>query len=201
MKLFKSWYLLLASVGLVLAVQVQANTIEPKTVIEDRYQAILKLIETNTLVAGLSEEELFKLMEQELDPVVDFPRIARKVMGKFSRQASDSQLATFTRSFKRTLVNTYSKGLENIDKLDHVEIEDAVLDSRGNRAKVSSVIKLSTGESYQVVYSLFLNKEGRWMVENIVVEGVNIGIVFRNQFAHYMEQYNDIEKTIANWGK
>lgn len=199
-RLWAGMLFLLLSAAL-LAGQAQANSNDPKLVIEERYQAFLDLVENKTLVAGMPEDELYSLMEKELGPVVDFNRIALKVMGKFSRQASDQQLVVFADSFKRTLVNTYSKGLEHIDKLQKVDIDEAVLDSRGRRAKVNSVIRLSTGETYQVVYSLYLNPEKQWKVENLVVEGVNIGIVFRNQFAQYMEQHGDLEAAIANWGK
>lgn len=191
--------LVVALVSSMLTTAVAAN-IGPKEVIEDRYQAFLGLVESKAIVAGMPKDELFNLMEKELDPVVDFSRIARKVMGKYSRQASADQMTIFTESFKKTLVNTYAKGLENIDKLKTVDIDEAVIDAKGKRAKVNSFIKLSTGEQYQVVYSLFLDKSGAWKVENLVVEGVNIGIVFRNQFAQYMEQYGSVDKAIANWG-
>ena len=182
---------------------VQASVTEPKAVIEERYQSILDLIESKTLVAGMPEEQLFELMEQELSPVVDFPRVARKVMGKFARKANSEQLSQFTDIFKRTLVSTYAKGLDQLDQLEKVDINDAVLDAKKRRAKVSSQVQLKGGQRFKVVYSLFLKKDKQqWLIENIIVEGVNIGIVFRNQFAHYMEQHNqDIDKVIANWGQ
>ncbi|OMH38293.1 phospholipid-binding protein MlaC [Motiliproteus sp. MSK22-1] len=181
---------------------VRASVAEPNEVIEERFQSIQGLIENKVLVPGMSEEALLELMDQELSPVFDFPRVARKVMGKFARNASKDQLSRFTGIFKKTLIATYSKGLEQIDQLDHVEVEKTVLDKKGTRAKVSSYVVLKNGQKYQVVYSLFL-KEGRgWLVENINVEGVNIGVVFRNQFAHYMEQYNQsIDKVLTHWGE
>ncbi len=180
----------------------QANVIAPKGVIEERYQSLLKLVEDKVLVAGMPEDQLLLLMEKELDPVVDFPRVSRKVMGKFARQATDQQLSEFNTIFKRTLVNTYSKGLDQLDQLDRVEVAEPVLDKKGDRAQVSSVISLKGGQNYRVIYSLFLKDKQRWMVENIIVEGVNIGIVFRNQFAHYMEQYGEnIDQVLAHWGE
>ncbi|MCW8887273.1 MAG: ABC transporter substrate-binding protein [Motiliproteus sp.] len=188
---------------LMLAPLAQASTTEPKAVIEERYQSFLSLIESKTLVAGMPEEELIALMEQELSPVIDFPRVARKVMGKFARRASPEQLNQFTDIFKRTLVTTYAKGLDQLDQLEGVDIKDAVLDKNKRRAKVDSQIVLKGGQQYKVIYSLFLNKDKQqWFIENIIVEGVNIGIVFRNQFAHYMEQNNqDIDKVIGSWGQ
>ncbi|MFT6915777.1 MAG: phospholipid transport system substrate-binding protein [Motiliproteus sp.] len=178
----------------------QAAQEKPEQVINASYLSIQKLITDQVLIAGMPEQGLLELMENELGPVIDFKRISRKVMGKYARQASDDQLQLFNNVFKRTLVSTYSKGLDRLDELDTFEVESADYDARGIRASVGSTIALKGGERYQVQYSLFLNDQEQWKVENLVVEGINIGLVFRNQFAHYMEQYDDISKVIANWG-
>ena len=178
----------------------QAPSIKPEQVINGSYQSLLKLIKDKVLVAGMPEQALLDLMENELGPVVDFEQISRKVMGKYVRQASEANMTRFNQVFKNTLVNTYSKGLDRIDELERFEVGDAVYDKRGNRAKVDSLIVLKGGEQYQVQYSLFLNDQQQWKVENLVVEGINIGLVFRNQFAHYMEQFSDVSKVIESWG-
>ncbi|MFT5719848.1 MAG: phospholipid transport system substrate-binding protein [Motiliproteus sp.] len=188
----------LLSVGVM--APLQAAEEKPEQVINASYLSIQKLINDQVLVAGMQEQKLLDLMELELGPVIDFERISRKVMGKYARQASDAQLLDFNQVFKRTLVNTYSKGLDRLDELDTFEVGSADYDARGIRASVGSSIVLKGGERYQVQYSLFLNEQSQWKVENLVVEGINIGLVFRNQFAHYMEQYDDISKVIANWG-
>ena len=194
-------HLLVLWFGLSLSWLAQAEEeASPEQVISISYTSLQKLIDDQVLVAGMAEEELLALMEQELGPVVDFNRIARKVMGKFSRRASEDQLQKFNEVFKRTLVKTYSKGLDELDKLAGTEVGEAVFDNKRKRAKVPSVIILKDGTRYQVQYSMFLNKQQQWKVENIIVEGVNIGLVFRNQFAHYMETHNDIDLAIENWG-
>lgn len=194
---------LLLLVGLLSAgvmTPLQAVQQKPEQVINASYLSIQKLVKDRVLVAGMPEQALLDLMEHELGPVIDFERISRKVMGKYARQASDAHLQRFNKVFKSTLVNTYSKGLDRLDELDRFEIGGADYDSRGIRASVSSIIILKGGERYQVQYSLFLNEQEQWKVENLVVEGINIGLVFRNQFAHFMEQYDDISKVIDNWG-
>lgn len=194
---------LLLLVGLLSAgvmANVQASQDKPEQVVNGSYQSIQRLISDRILVAGMPEQTLLELMETELGPVIDFERISRKVMGKYARQANAAELLRFNQAFKTTLVKTYSKGLDRLDELDTFEVSSADYDPKGERASVASVIVLKGGERYQVQYSLFLNKQEQWKVENLIVEGINIGLVFRNQFAHYMEQYNDISKVIDNWG-
>ncbi|MEH6823169.1 MAG: ABC transporter substrate-binding protein [Motiliproteus sp.] len=187
-------------VGMLMVSGLQAAQMKPEQVINASYVSIQKLISDRVLVAGMPELELLGLMENELGPLIDFERVSRKVMGKYARRASAAHLLRFNQVFKRTLIRTYSKGLDRLDELDAFVVAGAAYDKSKKRAKVGSTIILKGGERYQVQYSLFLNAQKQWKVENLVVEGINIGLVFRNQFAHYMEQYNDIPKVIDNWG-
>ena len=42
--------------------------------------------------------------------------------------------------------------------------------------------------------------QGEWKVRNVIVNGINIGKLFRDQFADSMQRNgNDLEKTIASW--
>ncbi len=192
----------ISAVALMLWVPFAAATLaKPEQAIDGLYKSFLQLVDAGRIQANTPESDIFALMEQELGPVVDFSRIAKKVMGKYSRQASDEQLNRFTLVFKKTLVSTYSKGLEKIDLLDRVEVSAGMLDSSGDRAQVPTAILLKDGSVYNVVYSMFENGSG-WNIDNIVVEGVNLGLVFRNQFAHYMQQYgNRIDDVIVHWGE
>ena len=192
----------LSAVILMLWVPFTAATMtKPEQTIDGLYKSFFQLVENGRIKASTPESDVFLLMEQELGPVVDFSRIAQKVMGKYSRQASADQLDRFTLVFKKTLVSTYSKGLEKIDLLDKVEVRAGMLDGSGDRAQVPTAILLKDGSVYNVVYSMFENGSG-WNIDNIVVEGVNLGLVFRNQFAHYMQQYgNRIDDVIVHWGE
>lgn len=190
---------LLLTATLCFSVFARAEAATPEQVIDSSYQSLQRLVDDKVLVAGMPDEALLELMEKELGPVVDFPRIARKVMGKHGRKASAEQKQNFTAIFKHSLVKTYSKGLENLDQLKEVKIGKAVYDKKKKRAKVPSVITLKDGQTFQVQYALFLNKANEWKVENIIAEGINIGLVFRNQFTHFMEQHKDVGKVIDNW--
>ena len=41
--------------------------------------------------------------------------------------------------------------------------------------------------------------EGGWKIRNIIVDGINIGIQFRNQFAEAMSKYGDIQYVVDHW--
>ena len=70
---------------------------------------------------------------------------------------------------------------------------------KGNREKVSLQIVTST-KLYPAVYDMYLNKQGEWKLINIVINGVNLGLTFRNQFYSLMEkEENNLDLVIENW--
>ena len=59
---------------------------------------------------------------------------------------------------------------------------------------------LNTGTSqYPVSYKLRKNKDG-WKIVNIIINGVNLGLTFRNQFQALAVLHDEnIEITLRNW--
>ena len=53
---------------------------------------------------------------------------------------------------------------------------------------------------YPATYDMYRNKEGEWKIINIVVNGVNLGLTFRNQFYSLSIKRNaDIDLVIEEW--
>ena len=59
---------------------------------------------------------------------------------------------------------------------------------------------LNTGSSkYPISYKLRKGDDG-WKIINIIINGVNLGLTFRNQFqALAISNNEDIESTLNNW--
>ncbi len=142
---------------------------------------------------------LYQIVDSNISPYVDFPLVAKRVMGQYYRQASDGQRQRFVGVFKDSLVRTYGNGLA---AYDHQTIN--ILPGRGpvsgTKASVQMEIVSNSGQSIPVSYELQRNEHGNWMLENVVLNGVNLGLTFRNQFASDMEQYhNNIDHVISHW--
>lgn len=147
-----------------------------------------------------ASDAFYQEMEQELTNFIDFRRIAARVMGRYARQASEEQRDAFVEKFKRSLFNTYAKALADTSDFEIRVNEARFLEQNKDRASVNLTVISESGKSYQVVYSLFKNNEGRWMMENVIVEGVNIGLAFRDRFQQEMEKHRgNVQAVIANW--
>ena len=71
--------------------------------------------------------------------------------------------------------------------------------SNSKRAKIQLEI-ITQSKVYPALYSMYLDKNSKWKVINIIVNGVNLGLTFRNQFYALMKSHNnDVDKVIEEW--
>ncbi len=136
-----------------------------------------------------------------LDPVVDFDFIARSVMGPYSKGASEAQREEFAKVFKIGLVDTYAKGVSGFGNRDIVTLPPNGDIGGQRRISVEQKIEGSDGTDH-LSYTMAQNRQDQWKLINVVLNGVNLGKTFRNQFAQAMVKYgNDIDQVISHWGQ
>ncbi|MFL1455810.1 phospholipid-binding protein MlaC [Marinobacter sp. GN3S48] len=145
-------------------------------------------------------EAFYSSMDKELREFVDFRRIAARVMGRYARQTSPEQRDEFVEKFKRSLFDSYAQALVSADDFS-IEVQGAEINaSNSERASVQMEVQTAGGNRYPVTYSMYVNGEGRWMMENIIVEGINIGLAFRDRFAQEMEKNaGEVQAVIDGW--
>ena len=144
-------------------------------------------------------EEFINAISLSLQPLVDFKRISRNVMGKYYKDANKTQIEKFNKVFKSTLLNSYSKTLAEFKDERIIVSKETKKSSKGNREKVFLQIFTST-KVYPATYDMYLNDQGKWKLINIVINGVNLGLTFRNQFYSLMKsESNDIDLVIEKW--
>ena len=118
---------------------------------------------------------------------------------KYSRRATPEQMQRFQDNFKRSLMQFYGNALLEYDnqaiRVLPARMEDA------ERASVGMEVKDSKGTIYPVSYTM-VSLNGQWMLRNVIINGINIGKLFRDQFADTMQRNgNDLDKTIDGWAE
>lgn len=140
------------------------------------------------------------IIEENLVPYVDFDRIARRVMAKYYQQATPDQRTRFQQAFKDGLIKAYGSALANYNDQKFEVVKPGKGDVQPTRATVNMNITMRDGALYRVQYAMFVNDQGAWKLENLVLEGINLGLTYRNNFAEMYQQYGgNIDKVIANW--
>ena len=167
--------------------------------VEKIHEDIVLVVRANQGIYEENPEEFIKAISFALEPLVDFKRISRNVMGRYYKDANKEQIEKFNKVFKASLLETYSKTLAEF-KDEEIVVSSVVKKSpKGNREKVSLQIVTST-KVYPATYDMYLNKQGQWKLINIIINGVNLGLTFRNQFYSLMEKEgNNLDVVIEKW--
>ena len=162
---------------------------------------------TNRMLADLSaNKEKYKQDPQDfytalntiVGPVVDAEGISKSIMTvKYSRKATPAQMQTFQENFKKGLFQFYGNAL--LEYNNQGIVVDPAKDESGDRTSIGMTVKGSNGAIYPVQYTLE-KINGEWKLRNVIINGINIGKLFRDQFADAMQRNgNDLDKTINNW--
>jgi phospholipid transport system substrate-binding protein len=162
---------------------------------------------TNKMLADLSANkekykqdpsQFYNALNTIVGPVVDAEGISRSIMTvKYSRKATPAQMQTFQENFKKGLFQFYGNALLEYNN-QGITVAPAG-DESGDRTSVNMSVKGNNGAVYPVQYTLE-KVNGEWKLRNVIINGINIGKLFRDQFADAMQRNgNDLDKTINGW--
>src|SRR5690606_9798396 len=107
---------------------------------------------------------------------------------------------------RASLVRTYSRGLlafggSRIEIMplspeDSAEADDA----DGARVSVRQLIHADRNQPYVVLYQMGQEDPAGWKLRNVIIESVNLGEVYRDQFlAAAREKNGNLDAVIASW--
>ncbi len=192
---------LVAMLALMLSLNVSANE-ELRQYVDENTQRLVQQLNEEQGLFESDPEAFYKRMDQAMTDFVDFRRIAARVMGRYARQTSPEQRDEFVERFKRSLFESYAQAL--VGSADDFEINvksASVNPNNDDRGSVDMEVTSDSGNRYQISYSMYRNSDGVWLMENVIVEGVNLGLAFRDRFAQEMEsRRGDVDEVISNWG-
>ena len=180
----------------------QSNAIaesNPHQFIDSQSQEMVSIIRNNQALYA-NDPELFKeKINTIFEPMVDFRRVGASVMGKkYYLSASKSQRLQFIQSFKESLLDTYSSTLAQWGDQKIVTIFPEVSALKTTQDVQQNLI--TSSNIYPITYKVRKDKNGNWLIINIIVNGVNLGLTFRNQFQALAKEHNEnIDEIIKHW--
>ena len=169
-------------------------------VVKDATDQLLGDLKANKAAYQQNPQSFYDSLDRILGPVVDSEGISRSIMTvKYSRKASAAQMQRFEDNFKRSLMQFYGNALLEYDNQD-IRVLPAKAES-GDRASVGMEVRDSKGTVYPVSYTM-VQIDGQWKLRNVIINGINVGKLFRDQFADSMQRNgNDLDKTIDGWAE
>lgn len=158
----------------------------------------------------IDKETYHRAVFDQLNSWISTARFARGIMGRFHKEASPEQVQTFTQKIQTSLLNTYAGVVDEL-RIGSIRLDEVPKSKRRggkkpgkpNRHSVRLSVQLRSGAVYPFQYSVGLDAESRlWRVYNLIVDDINLGLIYRNQFASAMTDpanQGQIDLVIKNW--
>lgn len=168
------------------------------------------LATSNELIAALQKNQAaikqdinlaYRLAEDTVIPQLDFPRIARWVMGKHWRAASEDQRQRLTHEFRTLLIRSYVSAMVTyVDQIlqhaDNVQFPPERSRQDGDKAMVTMLISLESGKQVAVQYQMH-RSGAAWKIYDVQIEGISLALTYRSTFAQEIAR-SGIEGLIAS---
>jgi len=192
----KSILILLGLIVLPILTIAQSN---PENFIDDRAQEMVNVIRSNQSLYSSNPEQFKAKINFIFEPMVDFRRVGASVMGKkYYKASTKDQRLQFISAFKTSLLDTYSSTLAQWgDQTIDTHFSQKIVFAKTEDVNQSLV---ASNSIYPITYKVRNDGKGNWLIINIIVNGVNLGLTFRNQFqALALEHNENIDDIINHW--
>lgn len=131
-------------------------------------------------------ERVRTLAERYITPHIDFYVAAQWVLGKYWRNASESQRLRFVEEFRALLLNTYLRSIttyrENV-----IRILPLRSTPQADRAEVSAEVDQPNGPTLHIDFRLH-RAAGEWLVYDISVDGISLVTTHRSSFSREISE-------------
>lgn len=135
------------------------------------------------------------LVDQIINPNVDFDRVSILVLGKHWRSATPEQRDRFKQEFRMLLVRTYTTAFTEYSdwKIRYLPMEQ---ESSGKKVMVKTEILQSGGQPVAVNYRM-VDEGAGWKVYDILIEGISLLQNYRTSFNAEIEE-GSLDQLIAH---
>ena len=198
--------------GSVRADQASASQREAAEVISDVTAQVMTVVAEANTYFDEDPDRYYREIDDALAGLVDWRGFATAVMGEYysrgramdqaGRANLKRQRDDFARTLREGLIRSYAKGLL---AFGGARMEVQGVEASPQSARVASVTQLVYGEAervYTIRYQMGQYKDGAWRLRNLIIETINLGEIYRNQFsALARDADDDLDSVIAQWNE
>ena len=170
----------------------------PDDLVKKTAEDVIFAIKADEEIQKGNKEKIYKLAEDKILPNFDFERISRLVLGRAWRKTNENQKKGFIKEFRTLLLKTYAVALSKY-KDQEIVFKPTRMSKGDEIVIVKSEIVQNGGQPIKVNYALS-NNSGKWLVFDIVIEGVSLVTNYRSQFSSEIKR-NGIDVLIDKLAK
>ena len=167
--------------------------------IDDNAQYFLTVIKEEGSNFEDNPDEFKEKLKNIWEPMVDVQLVSRLILNKAYKSASQEQIYRFQERTKKLLLDTYVSTL--LEFKDYEIFTNAKIKTNKNKT-FEIEIKFDSSSPYSFItkFTVYRNKGGELKIINIIIDGINLGLTFRNQFQGVLQKEgNNLDKAIESW--
>jgi phospholipid transport system substrate-binding protein len=172
---------------------------DPQQLVADSVNKLLTRLRENSDRIRQDQAVAYEISDELVAPNIDFPRIARLVIGKYWRSASKTQKQRLVTEIRDLLVRSYVTAMTSyiddlVDENNMIEFLPSRYQPGDRKASVRANIALGGRPTAQVDYQLYY--VDKWKIYDIRIEGISLAITYRTSFGEQIER-EGLESLIA----
>ena len=149
-------------------------TDEVKKVVDE----VVSIVSNQEMKKPENKEKRQKELKDAIGTIFDFSEMAKRSLGRYWDERTPEEKNEFAQVFETLLENTYSRKIESYNKEKIVYLKETV---EGDSSEVKSKVVTSQLDEVTIDYHL-MNKAGKWMIYDVVIEEVNLVANYHTQF-------------------
>ena len=158
----------------------------------------LTIIKTEGSKYDEKPDEFKEKLKNIWEPMVDVGLVSRLILSKAYTTATEEQISLFQTRTKKLLLDTYITALLEFEDYE-LETSRKIKENKNKTLEVE-INFFSASDSFKSKFTLYKNKQGELKIINIIIDGINLGLTFRNQFQDNLKNENyDLDKAIDTW--
>ena len=166
------------AVVLVLAAALPAPAGPPTDQLKGAIERVIQVVGDPALKGEAKTAERRQKLRAAASDIFDFPEIARRALARHWQPLSEPQRKEFVALFSDLLERSY---VSRIEQYGGEKIIYATERADGDAATVSTKIIAKGGSEVPVDYRM-AKKSERWLVYDVIIEGVSLVSNYRTQF-------------------
>lgn len=182
--------------GFATADPIKLNQQDPQQMVVGLSTSVLDEIKARADELSDNPSAIRQFADQNILPYVDTARMARYVVGRYWRTASEQQQQDFVEQFTLTMMRSYSQSILKLN-VRSIDVAKPLPDGE-NRVIVSTKVTQDDGSTAEVTYRIFKEaSSGKWLIYDVVVENISLLVNFRQSYATDIERRGFDEVILA----
>jgi phospholipid transport system substrate-binding protein len=125
-----------------------------------------------------NDQKRRQALKKSISVIFDYGEMAKRSLGKHWNQRTAAEKKQFTDLFATLLENSYAGKIESYNNEKIVYIKENL---DGDYAEIKSKVVTAARDEFTLDYRM-INENGKWMVYDVVIEGVSLVSNYRSQF-------------------